>query len=324
MVKRWYWGSNDALVISILTHRNEKQRKLIQNEYNDKYNVDIFATGDKKLIYEPEDKVIRYEVRSDLSNFELAVLLWTFERAERDVFLVRKAIADSNFLLLIEIYCTRSSLDLISLVYFHCFLCFDRKEYPSDGLHFTIESGMLKDPEFKKQLAYPLMTLYRYEGRQVDEMLAESEANLLHEKILEKAYTHPKVIEILTSGSRTQLRATLNHYESKFGNSINKDLKADPNDPDLKLLRVCTKCQMYPERHFAKALRLAINKPEVDEFTLTNIITSRAEIDMQLIKKEYHRKYGAHLDRDIAEHTSGSYREILLALLGVGNAEELS
>ncbi|KAK6923408.1 Annexin repeat [Dillenia turbinata] len=292
------WGSNDALVISILAHRNEKQRKLIQQAYNQKYGVDLLKTGERKLLIDQ----IRgfYKVPSDLSSFELAVLLCAFDRAERDVFLFRKASA--------------REYDVMSA---------DPQEVPPITDSELLLLTEIYYDEFKRKLLRPLMTLYRYEGPEVDIMLAESQANLLHEKILEKDYTHEKVIEILTTGSRAQLRATLNCYARKFGNSINKDLKANPNDTDLKMLRVCIKCQMYPERHFAKALWLAINIPEIDEERLTNIITSRAEIDLQLIKKEYHRKYGAHLDRDIAEHTSGSHREILLALLGVGNAEEL-
>lgn len=52
--------------------------------------------------------------------------------------------------------------------------------------------------------------------------LAKSEAKLLHEKITEKAYNHEDLIRIVTTRSKAQLNATLNHYNNDFGNAINK------------------------------------------------------------------------------------------------------
>lgn len=52
--------------------------------------------------------------------------------------------------------------------------------------------------------------------------LAKSEAKLLHEKIAEKAYNHEDLIRIITTRSKAQLNATLNHYNNEFGNEIIK------------------------------------------------------------------------------------------------------
>lgn len=53
-------------------------------------------------------------------------------------------------------------------------------------------------------------------------ILAKSEAKLLHEKIAEKAHSHEDLIRIITTRSKAQLNATLNHYNNEFGNAINK------------------------------------------------------------------------------------------------------
>lgn len=53
-----------------------------------------------------------------------------------------------------------------------------------------------------------------------------------------------------------------------------------------------------------------------DDSTLIRIIVSRAEIDMQYIKAEYHKKYKKTLHKAVHSETSGSYRDFLLALLG--------
>lgn len=67
-----------------------------------------------------------------------------------------------------------------------------------------------------------LVGIVRYEGDEVNMTLAKSEAKLLHEKIAEKAYNHEDVIRIVTTRSKAQLNATLNHYTNEFGNEIDK------------------------------------------------------------------------------------------------------
>lgn len=52
--------------------------------------------------------------------------------------------------------------------------------------------------------------------------LAYSEAKILRAKISEKAYNHEELIRILTTRSKEQLNATLNHYRDQFGNAITK------------------------------------------------------------------------------------------------------
>lgn len=99
-----------------------------------------------------------------------------------------------------------------------------------------------------------------------------------------------------------------------------QNLKDDPNDEFLKFLRATIKCLTTPERYFEKVLRLAINKLGTDEWALTRVVTTRAEVDMERIKEEYHRRNSVTLDRAIAGDTSGDYERVLLALIGHGDA----
>ncbi|WP_157962613.1 hypothetical protein, partial [Homoserinimonas sp. OAct 916] len=94
----------------------------------------------------------------------------------------------------------------------------------------------------------------------VNTMWAKGEAKILREKITEKAYYDDEVIRILSTRSKAQLNATFNIYNNSYGNAISKDLKADPNDEHLKLLRTVIKCLTVPEKHYEKVLRQAINK----------------------------------------------------------------
>ncbi|KAA8546821.1 hypothetical protein F0562_003255 [Nyssa sinensis] len=290
------WGTNEALIIQILAHRNAAQRNLIRETYAATYGEDLLKELDKELS----------------SDFERVVLLWTLDPAERDAFLANEAtkrLTASNWVLM-EIACTRSSHELFMV----------RKAY-----HARYKRSLEEDVAYHTsgdfcKLLVPLVSSFRYEGDEVNMTLAKSEAKILHEKISDKAYNHEAIIRILTTRSKAQLNATLNHYNNAFGNAINKDLKTDPKDEYLTILRATIKCLTCPEKYFEKVLRLAINRLGTDEWALTRVVATRAEVDMQRIKEAYHKRNSVPLDRAISGDTSGDYENMLLALIGHGNA----
>lgn len=72
------------------------------------------------------------------------------------------------------------------------------------------------------QLLVPLVSAFRYEGDEVNMTLAKKEAKILREAITDKKYNDDELIRILSTRSKAQLNATLNHYNNEFGNPINK------------------------------------------------------------------------------------------------------
>ena len=66
------------------------------------------------------------------------------------------------------------------------------------------------------------MTAYRYDGHEINENLAKSEAAILHEAIKDKTFNHEEVIRILTTRSKAQLKASFNRYRDEHGKSITK------------------------------------------------------------------------------------------------------
>ncbi|KAG5529451.1 hypothetical protein RHGRI_029994 [Rhododendron griersonianum] len=303
------WGTNEDLIIQILAHRNSAQRKLIRQTYADLFEEDILKELDKELSNDFEVSLACTFCTSYSTG--RVVLLWTMDPAERDAFLANEAtkrLSASNWVLM-EIACTRSSHDLFMA----------RQAY-----HARYKRSVEEDVSYHttgdfRKLLVPLLSSFRYEGEEVNMTVAKSEAKILHEKILEKAYNHEELIRILTTRSKAQLNATLNYYNNEFGNVINKDLKADPKDEYLTLLRAIVKCLTCPEKYYAKVLRSAINKLGTDEWALTRVVATRAEVDMQRIKEEFHRRNSAPLDIAISGDTSGDYKKMLLALIGHGN-----
>ncbi|KAJ4952038.1 hypothetical protein NE237_028870 [Protea cynaroides] len=290
------WGTNEALIISILAHRNAAQRKVIRQTYAETYGEDLLVALDKELS----------------SDFERAVLLWALDPPERDAFLANEATKKwtSSNQVIMEIACTRSSHEL--LLVRQAYHARFKRSLEEDVAHHT--SG-----DFRKLLV-PLVSSYRYEGPEVNMTLAKHEAKIFREKIKGKDYNDEEIIRILATRSKAQLNATFNHYNNEFGNAINKDLEKDPKNDFLALLRATVKCLTFPEKYFDKVLRLAINKIGTDEWALTRVVTTRAEVDMQKIKEEYQRRNSIPLDQAIRGDTSGDYEAMLLALIGHGKS----
>ena len=78
------------------------------------------------------------------------------------------------------------------------------------------------DHSLCSQLLVPLVSSYRYDGDEVNMTLAKTEAKILHDNILKKAYSHEDLIRILATRSKAQINATLNRYKNEFGRDINK------------------------------------------------------------------------------------------------------
>lgn len=286
------WGTNEALIISILGHRDAAQRRAIRRAYAEAHGEELLRS-------------ITDEISGD---FERAVILWTLDPAERDAVLANEAARkwQPGNRVLVEIACTRTSAQIFAA----------RQAY-----HERFKRSLEEDiaahvtGDFRKLLV-PLVSTYRYDGPEVNTRLAHSEAKLLHEKIHHKAYSDDEIIRILTTRSKPQLLATFNHYNDAFGHRINKDLKADPKDEYLKTLRAIIRCFSCPDRYFEKVARQAIAGLGTDENALTRVITTRAEVDLKLIKEAYQKRNSVPLERAVAGDTAGDYESMLLALLG--------
>lgn len=97
-------------------------------------------------------------------------------------------------------------------------------------------------------------------------------------------------------------------------------MKADPEDEFLTFLRATIKCLTRPEKYYEKTLRKAIKGLGTDENALTRVVVTQAEVNMERIKEEYHRRNSVTLEHAIAGDTSGDYGKLLLALIGHDDA----
>lgn len=67
-----------------------------------------------------------------------------------------------------------------------------------------------------------VVSAYRYEGNEINESIAELEANIVHNEIKGKAFKTEEIIRVLSTRSKPQLKATFNRYRDIHATSITK------------------------------------------------------------------------------------------------------
>ncbi|PSS13387.1 Annexin like [Actinidia chinensis var. chinensis] len=286
-------GCDTTTVVNILAHRNATQRALIQQEYRTMYSEDL-------------DKRLSSELSGDLKK---AVLLWMHDPVRRDATIMRQALSGTivNLRIATEVLCSRtpSQIQQLKPVYHEMFGAY---------LEHDIEHQASGD---HKKLVLAYVVTPRHEGPEVDRMMVENDAISLFKAGEKRLGTDEKTfIRIFSERSRAHLAAVNSAYHSMYGKPLTKAVKKETSGNFEFALLTILRCAENPGKYFAKALRKAMKGLGTDDTTLTRIIVTRAEIDMQYIKAEYIKKNGKPLNDAVHSETSGHYRAFLLSLLG--------
>ncbi|PSS08069.1 Annexin like [Actinidia chinensis var. chinensis] len=286
-------GCDSEAVVNIIAHRDATQRALIQQEYRTMYSEDLL----KRLSSELSGKL------------EKAVLLWMHDPAGRDAIIVKQSLSGDTHNLEAgsEIICSRtpSQIQTLKQIYYSMFGVYVERdiEYHTSGDHS------------KLLLAY--VTTPRSEGLEVDRQMVAKDAKSLFKAGEKKLGTDEKTfIHIFSERSRAHLAAIDSAYHDMYGTSLKKAVKSETSGKFELALLTILQCALNPAKYFAKVLHKAMKGLGTDDMTLTRVVVTRAEMDMQYIKGEYHRKHHKTLNDAVRSETSGHYRSFLLSLLG--------
>ncbi|KFK36779.1 hypothetical protein AALP_AA4G169600 [Arabis alpina] len=290
------WGTDEKAIIRVLGQRNENQRKRIRETYREKYGKDLIDA-----------------LTAELSgDFMKAVILWTYDPAERDARSLNKALKEKKkrieaLKVIVEISVTTSPHHLIAVRKAYCSL-----------YDLSLEEHIASSQPFPlAKLLVTLASSFRYDKDKTDEEVATIEAGMLREAITMKQLDHDHVLYILGTRSVYQLRETFAAYKKNYENTIDKDVGECPGDAELRsLLQMVILCIDYPEKHFAKVVRDSIEGFGTDEDALTRAIVTRAEIDLMKVRGEFYNMYNSSMDNAIIGDVSGDYKDFLITLLG--------
>ncbi|PKA54390.1 Annexin-like protein RJ4 [Apostasia shenzhenica] len=284
------WGTDEKAVISVLAHRDAAHRQQIQQAYEDLYKENFI-------------KRLESEISGD---FERAVYRWIFSSVEREAIIAKSAFGKViNYRVIIETSCINSPNELLAV----------KQAYHARYKHSLEEDVASHTSGDFRKLLVGLVSTYRYDGDEVDARLAAVEAKTLHDVIKRKPLESEEAIRILTTRSKAQLKAIFNKYKDEHKISISKDLETEHPDEFASALRIVVRCISSPQRYFEKLLRVVLTKSNLDEDTLTRVIVTRAEKDLQVMKEMYEKRTNVSLEKAISNETSGHYKSFLLALV---------
>ncbi|PAN35367.1 hypothetical protein GQ55_6G192500 [Panicum hallii var. hallii] len=291
------FGCDSTTVISILAHRDATQRALIQQEYRAVFNQDLAR-----------------RIASELSgHHKRGMLLWILDPAARDATILKQALTGdiTDLRAATEIVCSRtpSQLHIMRQTYrarFGCHVEHDVTERTS-GDH--------------QRLLLAYLAIPRCEGAAADQAAAALDARDLYRAGERRLGTDERAfIRVFSERGWAHLAAVARAYRHMYDRSLEEAVKGETSGSFGFGLLTILRCADSPARYFAKVLHKAMKGLGTSDSALIRVVVTRAEIDMQYIKAEYHRMYKRSLADAIHSETSGNYRTFLLSLVGSDRA----
>jgi len=123
---------------------------------------------------------------------------------------------------------------------------------------------------------------------------------------------------IIATRSKPQLLTIKAAFQAKFGKTLENWIKGETSGHYEDLLIALIQ---EPAEYDAMLVRDAVKGLGTNDDQLVEAVCTRTNAQLKAMKAAYTRLYGKDLDKDVADDTSGDYRNLLLALLRADRPE---
>jgi len=285
-------GTNDNLLIDVLTSCDRSQRQRIAEAYQQKYNKDLL-------------KDLKSEISGDYQDVVEKLLE---SAAQYDAWLLHETMdglgTDDDALIEILSFRNKDELQDIQTEYLKRYgrqLSEDIKGDTSGNF----EKLCLKLMEGKRDVPHVLVASF-----------ADADAKTLYQEGEDRIGTWDDLfIDIFTSRSWDQLGAVCDAYKKLYGKTIEEALENEFSGDILFGLKKLVAFARDRAEYFATKLYSCLSGLGTDDEGLQRLIISHCEIDMLEIKEAFRNKFGKTLGNMIRDDCSGNYKTILLALI---------
>jgi len=143
-------------------------------------------------------------------------------------------------------------------------------------------------------------------------------------EVLEKAMKgfgtdEQAIIDILGQRSEAQRLEITTQYKTMFGKDLHHELKSETGGHFEDLVIMLTTAQ---EERDAKQLHDAMSGAGTTESVLCQIIATRPNDELQLVKDKYKELYDEDLEERVVSETSGYFQRCLVSLLQCNRSED--
>ena len=274
-------------MIDFATTKSHKERMKLRQIYKQKYEDDLMS-----------------ELKTNLSGIYKKIMLALFtDPLEYDIDCIYKSIkSDNSKNVLIEIFSSRPDwyLNKIKALYI--------KKY---NIELEEHIKEITSNDFKKLLLNILQCKRSTNQdpdldscRQLSDDLEQEESELLSlDSAINKIFIQSSPQELIII-SKEYNKST----QKLITETIDKNFKGDVK----KLLNAILIAKISPSEFYANLIYEAIKESEFDE--CARLLVTRAEIDLEQIKKYYQKLYGSDIAEDIRKKDSGEYTNLLIAI----------
>uniref|UniRef100_A0A8C5B274 Annexin n=1 Tax=Gadus morhua TaxID=8049 RepID=A0A8C5B274_GADMO len=167
-----------------------------------------------------------------------------------------------------------------------------------------------------RNLLIALLQAGREEGYEVDEDLAEQDAQSMFEAGEGRFGTDESTFtNVLAQRNYLQLQATFKVYEKLSGTDILDTITSEATGTLQDCYVTLVRCAKNPQLFFARRLNAAMKGAGTDEDTLIRIVVGRSEVDLETIKDMYLEKYDVTLKDALDSECGGDFKRLLMEIL---------
>jgi len=278
-------GTDDSLLISIMTNRSKEQLQAIQDAYLREFKRSL----EKDIIGDTSGNYCT--ILCDLLRPVLAYKVESIRKAVKGI--------GTRESILIDVITQSSNFEIAQI----------KQLYPD------VERQVSSDTSgnFRKVLL-ELLKGTRQETNVIDDGQAQAVAAELYRAGEQRLGTNDsKFVDIMTTYSAYFLDRVNFHYTRLYGHSLYKGIEKETSGDYMYALIACTK---PPDIYFADRLKRCTKGLGTDDWGLIYIFSVHDKAQLKHISKVYTDRGHGNLALDIEKDTSGNYRKSLVSLLG--------
>ncbi|KAI3381589.1 hypothetical protein SNEBB_001117 [Seison nebaliae] len=287
-------GTDERMIISVLTKQCRSQRLEIRSMYKTMYGVDLEDAFKEEL--SGFFLTVCLDLLKDLRDYEAE---WLYKAVDG---------AGTNEKALMEILCSRDGIEIneIKAAY--------QKQYKKNFEDILENEGKGEVMRLFRALATGGRPA---DNTEVDEEMTKKDAQELYDAGEGKLGTdEDEINRVLASRSRPHLLATFEEYYKIAEKDIMDSLLDETSGNLKKMYRLLVENARNRQQLFARLLNNAMDGPGTDDDTLVRLLITRSEIDLVKVKSEYVSLFNRTLYDDVKDDTGGDYRKILLGIVG--------
>ncbi|EDV20685.1 expressed hypothetical protein [Trichoplax adhaerens] len=286
------FGCDEKAIIFIMYSRSHQQRQQIVRDFKTLFGKDLI-------------KCLKNELSGKVQDTVLALLK---EPAEVDAHELRKAMKGlgTTESTLVEIICSRNNQELSDIK------AAFKNEYDRD-----LEKDVYSETSghFRNFLA-SLLHGNRSDDQTVDVQQSAKEAKALYKAGEARWGTdESKFKTLLAARSYPQLRSIFQEYSKICKYTIEESIKREMSGDLMKCMLAIISCAQSTPMYLAQRLHKALTG-SLDSSAVIRIVVTRSEVDMEDIKAEFLKLYGKRVEDVVEDKLSGSFKRIILGLLG--------